>query len=342
MNAPFSATGAFASNPSVNTQHTTVTPYTEAYNLTLEHELGGGIAVRVGYVAQNNIKQNNSSGSGNTAPDINLPNLAPGPVQPRRFVQPWSTISLYDDPIFHSSLNSAQVGVHKQYRSGFMLNAEYQYTRVLGTENFQNPLNVGDSYGNIGGITPQVLEVSYSYLLPFGKGQLLFSDAGNLANKVISGWQLSGITAFQGGQPFSVTYTSSLQGSVNSSFCAAPYCGRANRVPGVPLYPAHKSLAEWFNPAAFTAPPNYTYGTSGYNMLWGPRYQDWDMSLEKNTVWKERVNLQLRMDAFNVFNHPNFAVPNGAISNPANVGAITSVATGSENRTVEFAAKLSF
>jgi hypothetical protein len=64
------------------------------------------------------------------------------------------------------------------------------------------------------------------------------------------------------------------------------------------------------------------------------------MSLVKNTVWRERVNLQLRMDAFNVFNHPNFSTPNAAVSNPSNFGQIT--ATTGENRTVEFAAKLSF
>ena len=111
--------------------------------------------------------------------------------------------------------------------------------------------------------------------------------------------------------------------------------GRANRVPGVPLYPANKSLHEWFNPAAFTAPPTYTYGTSGYDMLWGPRYQDWDMSLEKNTVFKERINLQLRMDAFNAFNHPNFSTPNAAVSNPSNFGS-DYCNKRSENRTVEF------
>ena len=83
--------------------------------------------------------------------------------------------------------------------------------------------------------------------------------------------------------------------------------GRADRVPGVPLYPANKSIHQWFNPAAFTAPVPYTYGNSAYNMLWGPHYQDWDMSVVKNTVWRERINLQLRMDSFNVFNHPNFA-----------------------------------
>jgi hypothetical protein len=331
MNAPFASTGAFTANPSVNAQHSTVTPYTEAWNLAVERQFGKNTSVRVGYVGQNNIKQNNSSGSGNTAPDINLPSPAPGPVQPRRFVQPWATISLLDDPIFHSSMNSLQVGVHKQYGSNFTIDAEYQWTRVLGTENFENPLTVGDSYGNIGGITPQVAVVSYSYLLPFGNGQLLFSDAGNVVNKVISGWRFSGITDYQGGQPFSVSFSTSVQGSVS---------GRANRVPGVPLYPSNKSLHEWFNPAAFTAPPTYTYGTSGYDMLWGPRYQDWDMSLEKNTVFKERINLQLRMDAFNAFNHPNFSTPNAAVSNPSNFGQIT--ATTGENRTVEFAAKLSF
>jgi hypothetical protein len=331
MSAPFASTGAFSANPSVYAQHSTVNPYTEAYNLTVERDLGRNFVVRAGYVGQRNLKQNNYGGSGNVSPDINLPSPAAGPVQPRRLVQPWSTISLVLDPIFHSSMNSFQAGLHKQYGSGFMINAEYQYTRVLGTENFENPLTVGDSYGNIGGITPQVFIVSYSYLLPFGKGQTLFSNVGNFATTLIAGWQLSGITAFQGGQPFSVSYTTSLQGAVN---------GRANRVAGVNLYPTHKALAEWFNPAAFTSPPNYTYGTSGYNMLWGPRYQNWDISLAKNTVLTDRLNLQLRMDAFNVFNHPNFSTPNAAISNPANVGTIT--ATTGENRTIEFAGKLYF
>jgi hypothetical protein len=62
----------------------------------------------------------------------------------------------------------------------------------------------------------------------------------------------------------------------------------------------------------------------------------------KNTVWREKINLQLRMDSFNVFNHPNFAAPNSAVSNPSNFGVVTGLMSGAENRTVEFAAKLSF
>jgi len=348
MNAPFSATGAFAANPTVNAQHSTVTPYTEQYNLAVEHQFSKGLDIRIGYVGQRNFKQNNASGSGNVAPDINLNVPQVGvTVQSRRLVQPFSTISLMIDPIFHSTMNAFQVGVHKQYSHGFMINAEYQWTRILGTENLEDPSgsNTNDSYGNIAGITPQVFVVSYSYALPFGTGQALFGGAGNIVNKLIGGWQISGITSFQTGQPFSVTYTApgSPIGLVS---------GRANRVSGVNLYPANKSRALWFNPSAFTAPPTYVsngvtyapYGNSGYNMLWGPAWQNWDMSLQKNVIWKERYRLQLRADSFNIFNHPNFAPPNAAISNTSTVGTVTSISSSpsAEARTVAFAVKFNF
>jgi hypothetical protein len=362
MNAPFAATGAFAANPSVTAQHATVTPYTEQYNLAIEHQFNKGLDIRIGYVGQHNVKQNNASGSGTVAPNINLANppqvgIA---VQNTNLVQPFSTISLGLDPIFHTQMNAFQVGVHKQYSHGFMINAEYQWTRVTGTENLENPsgANPNDSSGNIAGITPQVFVVSYSYGLPIGTGQALFGGASNFVNKFIGGWQISGITSFQTGQPFSVTYTApgSPVGLVS---------GRANVVPGVNLYPATKTRAKWFNPAAFTAPPCYnvlvtgpcgtiysasgpptyaTYGNSGYNMLRGPAWQNWDMSLQKNTMWKDRYRLQLRADSFNIFNHPNFAPPNSAINNTSNVGTITSVSSSpaAEARTVAFAVKFNF
>jgi Carboxypeptidase regulatory-like domain len=361
MSAPFSATGTFSANPSVNAQHSMVTPYTEEYNLAIEHEFARGLDIRIGYVGQHNVKQNNASGSGNTAPNINLadPPIVGSTVQSTNLHQPFASIPLNVDPIFHSTMNSLQVGVHKQYARGLAFGAEYQWTRVLGTENFEDPSGKypNDSYGPVGGITPQVLQVNYSYALPMGKGQLLFGNAGDFTNKLVHGWQFSGISAFQTGQPFSVSYTApgSPVGQVS---------GRASRVPGVALYPANKSRAQWFNPAAFTAPLCYnstgsgtcsslysstgpttyaSYGNSAYNMLRGPGFQNWDMSLQKNTTWRERYNVQLRADAFNVFNHPNFNTPNSNISN-SNVGTITSTAgtPSYEARTMEFAIKFNF
>jgi hypothetical protein len=364
MNNPFSATGKVSSNPSVLTQPKTTTPYTEEYNLAIEHQFKHGLDVRVGYVGQHNLKQNNFGGPGTTTPNINLqdPPIVGSTVQSTNLVQPFAAITENIDPIFHSNMNSLQLGLHKQYSHGIAFGAEYQWTRVLGTENIEDPSGAhpNDSYGPVSGITPQVLALNYSYLLPFGRGQAFLSGSSNLVNKIVSGWQISGITDIQTGQPFSVTYTASGTTGLVS--------GRADRVPGVPLYPTTKTKAQWFNPAAFQAPQCYNangtgpctgtnaiytpggpttyalYGNSGYDMLRGPRFQNWDMNLQKNILFKERYNVQLRADSFNVFNHPNLGTPNSAISNTSSVGKITSISgtPGYEQRTVEFAAKFSF
>jgi Carboxypeptidase regulatory-like domain/TonB dependent receptor len=359
MSNPFSATGSFSANPSVNAEHNLVTPYTEEYNLAVEHQFPGALDLRVGYVGQHNLKQNNYGGSGNYAPNINLadPPVLGASAQSTNLHQPFASIPYTLDPIFHSTMNSLQVGVHKQYTRGLAFGAEYQWTRVLGTENVEDPsgLHPQDSYGPIGGITPQVLQVNYSYALPIGRGHTLFGDAGDATNKFISGWQISGITDAQTGQPFSVT--------VNAPSVTGAVAGRANRVSGMALYPATKTKAEWFNPTAFSVPSCYnttgsftcsnylssfptsysTYGTSGYDMLRGPRFQDWDMSLQKNIPWHDHYNMQLRADSFNVFNHPNFGTPNANISN-SNAGTVTSISgtPSYEQRTLEFAAKFNF
>lgn len=333
MNAPFAASAKVPANPSVVAQHHTIAPYTEQYNLAIERQLPGAIDLRIGYIGQRAIHQNNSGGPGNTEPDINYAPPGDYTEQSKRPYQPFSTISEAFDPVFHNTTNALQVGVHKSYKNGLMINAEYQWIRILGVENFENPTNIGDSYGNISSNTPQVLAVNYAYELPMGHGKMLFRDASGITGKIIGGWQLAGVTTFETGQPFSVTYTAPGSQVYGAS-------GRANEVPGVALYPAHKSRAEWFNPAAFTAPPAYSFGTSGYNMLWGPHYQNWDMNLVKNTSFGERYRVQLRGEVFNVFNHPNFGVPSAAISNPASVGVISSVVN--ENRTMEFGAKFNF
>jgi hypothetical protein len=272
-------------------------------------------------------------------------------VQSTYNYQPFSSITYNMAPIFHSNMNSLQFGVHKQYSHGVAFGAEYQWTRVLGTENIENPSGAtpNDSYGPVGGITPQVLTVNYSYLLPFGKGKLL-ANSGGLVDKVVSGWVISGISDFQTGQPFSVTANPGTFKDASGNVWSNLTNGRADRKPGVSIYPSQKTKAQWFNTAAFQVPANAAgiqggaYGNSGYNMLRGPRYQDWDINLQKNILFRERYNIQLRADSFNVFNHPNLGNPNANISNTSTAGTITGISgtPSYEPRTVEFAAKFSF
>ena len=172
---------------------------------------------------------------------------------------------------------------------------------------------------------------------------LLANAGGPPLDEILGGWELSGVVNYQSGQPFSVSYTAP------TNVYPGAVSGRANRVAGVALYPTTKTKAQWFNPAAFTAPLDSSgraggvYGTSGYDSLWGPHFQDWDMNLKKNLRWGDHYNVQLRADSFNIFNHPNFGTPNANISN-SNVGTVTGISGTPtyEARTLEFAAKFNF
>jgi hypothetical protein len=352
MSNPFSATGAYSKNFGVGAQAKVKTPYTESYNLAVEQEFPDGFDLRIGYVGQHNIKQNNASGPGNTTPNLNLTpypltNIS-GKAQSYYLIQPFSSITLNTVPYFHSMLNSLQVGLHKQLAHNLAVNAEYQWVRILGVENIQNPsgIDLHDSYGPASGATPQVLNLNYTYKLPIGRGQLLLGNAPRLLDTILGGWQWSGMGTFQSGQPFSVTANT-------PSHTVGVSSVRANLVPGVALYPAHKTNAEWFNPAAFVAPGSYTgsdgntyaaMGNSGYDMLRGPGYWSTDMNLEKNIRWADHYNVQVRADAFNLFNHPNFATPAANISSTTSVGIIsaTSSTPSAESRSVEFGAKFNF
>ncbi|MBV9083676.1 MAG: TonB-dependent receptor [Acidobacteriaceae bacterium] len=330
MSNPFPGNGTVPANPVVNVEPKPVTPYTLQWNYAVERELPQQIGLRIGYIGQRNLKENYFHGSGTVFPDLNAVVPAPGNVQVRRPIQPFSTINYEPAPIFQSTTESLQVGVHKRYSGGLLVNGEYQYVRALGTENFVNPMKWNDSRGNLGGIRTHVLQVSYSYELPFGRGKRLLANTTGFAGALASGWVLSGISSFLSGAPFSVTCSTSVQGSV---------CGRADIIAGAALYPAKQTIAQWFNPAAFAKPPDFTYGNSAYNMLWGPGQQNWDASIAKNTRLQENVNLQLRLDAFSVFNHPQFGNPSANISNTATVATINSA---SGNRTVQIGAKIQF
>jgi hypothetical protein len=323
MYNPFPGTGTVPANPSPYGLNRTLNPYSIQYNGTMEREVWKGMGLRASFVAQRNIKQFGT-------PNINQPMPQPGTVQPLRPYQPFSSINLNNTNMYQNTLNQLQGGAEKRYSNGLLVTAQYSYSRLLGTESYMNPFNWNDSRGNIGGYRRHVLVTSFVYDLPFGSGKWLLHDAKGLANGVISGWQLSGVISGMSGAPFSPSFSTSVVGSVG---------GRPNVVLGQPLYPANRTLTQYFNPAAFSVPANYTFGNAGYNQLWGPGQQSWDLSLVKNTSIREKLTLQLRIDAFSAFNHPTFGNPASDITNPGAVGRITSAGG---NRTVLIGAKLFF
>ena len=158
----------------------------------------------------------------------------------------------------------------------------------------------------------QRFTLSYLWVLPFGKGQR-FLDRGGATNLILGGWQTNGILFSQTGLYFSPVLGTSTTNTGTSS--------RPNQN-GPVTYP--RTLLNWFSTAAYSTPAQYTYGNAGRNSLIGPGRTNFDMSLFKTFPVHEATVLQFRVEAFNIFNHPQFGYPNQTVGS-AQVGQITSI-----------------
>jgi hypothetical protein len=155
------------------------------------------------------------------------------------------------------------------------------------------------------------------------------------------GWQMSAIYTWSTGltaTPF-LTADRSGTGELND---------RPNRV-GDPNSGVTKTRLGWFNKSAFVTPPQGTFGNAGRNILVGPGTNIADFSLNKSTSITERVSLQLRTEFFNIFNHPNFTVPNpqfdgafGTIGSTPDVAGSNPRLGDGGPRVIQFGLKLLF
>ena len=173
--------------------------------------------------------------------------------------------------------------------------------------------------------------LSAVYLLPVhGKGAFL--------SRLAQGWSASPIVNLQSGNPFSpIIQVTDTRGSLEAF-------DRPFLVPGVPLIVPNPSPNQWINPAAFVRQAT-GFGDAGRNILTGPGFADVDLSIAKDTKIKERVSLQFRSEAFNLFNHPNFGQPQNNLA-VATFGQITATRTTrgdlGSSRQIQFALKLRF
>jgi hypothetical protein len=168
------------------------------------------------------------------------------------------------------------------------------------------------------------------------------------ADLAVGGWQVTGITTFQKGFPFSVL--------ANDQFgLLTTFTQRANLASGCnPNGGFHKSISEWFNTACFSQPLAGQplagqFGDSGRNVIRGPGINNWDMGVGKDFRFTERVAFQFRAEAFNIFNHAQYGydpftstaigAPVGNNPNNSGYGAVLAARPG---RILQFGGKLTF
>jgi hypothetical protein len=146
----------------------------------------------------------------------------------------------------------------------------------------------------------------------------------------VSGWQLGAIATFQTGQPFTAVLPFD-----------NPNVGEGTKLPNLIGDPNNgpKTVDNFFNTSAFAQPAPFTFGNERIDSIEGPGIKDVDISLVKNTLIKEGMNLQFRCEAFNAANHPIFGQPNATFGTPQ-FGQISD--TRLDNRQIQVALKLSF
>jgi hypothetical protein len=180
----------------------------------------------------------------------------------------------------------------------------------------------------------------------------------------VGGWQLSGVGYVRSGLPLNVTInrnSTDLPNQINQN-------QRPDRIPGVPLYPRHKTTSEWLNPAAFAVPfscpssgtcvvpPGVSaWGDLGRNAVRAPGVWQIDPSLQKRFAITDRIGLEVRAEAFNVLNVAQYGQPNtnwappqpGVSDNPNSYGLISNsyntnpTGTGTP-RELQFGTKVTF
>jgi len=272
-----------------------------------------------------------------------------------------------------ANYNALQVSVTRRYAKGLFLGASYTYSKnmtttpgggFLGSDFFPSRidgLNKLVNYTYTGFDQRHNLVINYVYNFPS-----IFHSG--LAHSLVDGWQFSGVTRLSTGNPYHVTFADLLSGGNFAIDITNPiylfgvdqtvtgsYTEPANiALTGQPLHGAGGAAGQ-INPAAFAEPTAPSLGlesnrSSAY--LFAPGWNNWDMSLQKNFAITEHSNIQLRFDAFNAFNHTQFAAVNslalyifGNLINGPAPGSDTDFGTVSavrDARILQLAARITF
>jgi hypothetical protein len=184
-------------------------------------------------------------------------------------------------------------------------------------------LNRGNSYSDI----RRQWALSAAYELPIGKGKA-WLNRGGVVNTVLGGWQVASLVAMRTGSPFTVVTSGGITNAGGSD--------RPNRIGNGTLPGGQQTIDRWFDTSAFVVQPQFTYGNSGRNILFGPGLRNLDLSLSKSFAITESKRLQFRAESFNFTNTPAFGQPAATLNVPG-VGQITS--TAGDPRRIQFGLK---
>jgi Carboxypeptidase regulatory-like domain/TonB-dependent Receptor Plug Domain len=250
------------------------------------------------------------------------------PYQPTPSTYTFASISVAA-PRENTSYHSLQATLQRRFDHNFSLQASYVWSKVISLNPVVNQYDVRSSRGVDPTDVPNNFVVSYIYVTP------TVNRLGFVGKQALSGWQLNGITHLQSGSPFNVTsgVDTNFDGTNNDrpNVVGIPTFGNRSRAQNIAMY---------FNTTAFAqTPAGQPYGNAQFDLLFGPKYVDTDLSAFKNFPIHDDWMLQFRAEAFNVVNNVNLSNPAASLTSAAQFGKITAA---NSPRILQFALRLSF
>jgi hypothetical protein len=258
-------------------------------------------------------------------------------------------ISYYgDDQDTH--YNALQITLTKAPTHGFSGSANYAYARATSNGSGFATWNKQAIIGNDSAVRRSAFTAYGLYKLPFGKNGMFLNNSGAVVNALVGGWEISPTFVLQSGLPYSLSFDGCSALIPGDAPCQ-PNGNAGSLAHGIGGIPTAGGNVRYFTPphignAGFTAPALDTIGNAGRNNAWGPGFFNSDMSLSKTFTVHERYEAQFRMDAYNAFNHINFANPDsGSIDSGGTIshGPFPASTSGTTNpRQLQFTIHLAF
>jgi len=215
----------------------------------------------------------------------------------------------------NNNFNALQAMVHRRFTRGLQLQMNYMWSHGITDASIGAGESVAlqnmscracdRSSSNID--VRHNMTASVVYELPFGRGKQFFTSGPGA--QIFGGWELAGIASARTGLPVNITMSRKASALPDGNTSSQ----RPNLDPRVPIYAANQTINNWFNPAAFAAPANGSWGNLGRYVATGPGMYEIDGSLQRRFRITERLALNLRAAAYNLFNHPVFKTPSGSI-----------------------------
>ena len=320
-------------------------PYIESFNVDLQHQIGPNTILDFGYFGNHAVhlavtEDINAPPPGLYAEKGIIPGNAvtPGTTQPLNQIRPYLGYGPIDAQLqaFSSNYNGLQVSATRRLTGGSVLTVNYTYSRALS--NATAPQNIYDpaaEYGPSAFNRTHIFNANFVYMLPFFRAQQ------GLTGHLLGGWEATGIVYYGSGLSLTPHTINVDPGGVGLLATGSSENGTARPdYVSNPNHSAPHTLAQWFNTKAFAQVPTGEYrpGNASNGSILGPGYGDWDLSLFKNIQIRQELNMQLRAESFNTFNHTNFSGVATTLG-LTNYGQVTSAGPA---RVLQLAAKIVF